>query len=311
MLRVAQSLACIYYVSTDILVGFARSIGVKSLGSGKRHARYSPEKSAAYTEEYTNVFLRLLGTETFQGDICEIGPGDSISGAILMFLRGADSVTFYERFQLKPSHQHTEQIAKILFERECKRLSGMPHSENIQDQIQKVRFYNGSPAEDHFIGTTQQFDLILSNSVIQHACDPINLLQLCYERLKPGGRMIHVIDLRNAGLLESWGELAWLRTPPWLHRLMIRHTGRPNRIRFNEYRNWLESTPAKHSIYVRHLVGETKALGDIPFNEVTQEDWRKSLQLVRDARSDFTPSLRSLCDRDHAIATFIIMVKKY
>ncbi len=317
MPMIRQSLACASYVISDAALGLCGKLGLSLFTNGKRHVRYAPEKSADYIEWYVSLFEDLLGGRgSFRGDVCELGPGDSLAGGVLYRLRGAESVTFIERFQRQDDHAREQRIGEILYEREIARqgleASGASNAvkPSYSAAVSGFRLVQGVAAETHFAGDPACYDLILSNSVFQHVNQPLPLLQLCYDRLKPGGRMLHVIDLRNLGLLKQWGELAWLETPPALHRLMVQNTGRPNRVRFKDYREWAESIEGDHSMLIRHLVGSNLALGDVPFEAVPEEVWRASRELVRAAQPRFTPTLRGHSASDHAVATFILCVTK-
>jgi len=311
MPNLPQRLACASYVISDAALGLCGKLGLSFFTNGKRHARYAPEKSADYIDWYVSLFEELLGGDgAYRGDVCELGPGDSLAGGVLYRLRGADSVTFFERFQRQDDPERERRIGEILFERESSARQSNSAPQSVDEITSAFRVIQGVAAEDHLRSDPTTYDLILSNSVFQHVLDPLPLLQLCYDRLKPGGRMLHVIDLRNLGLLKQFGELAWLETPPALHRLMVRNTGRPNRVRYHDYREWAESIDGEVDMRIRHLVGSEEALGDIPFDEAPGETWEAAREIVRAARPRFTPALREHSASDHAVATFILIVDK-
>lgn len=306
---IPQQLACASYVISDAALGLCGRLGLPFFTNGRRHARYAPEKSADYIEWYVSLFEELLGGPgACRGDVCELGPGDSLAAGVLYRLRGADSVTFFERFQRQGDPARERRIGEILYQRETARHNAAGQS--LEGIIGGFRLIQGVAAEAHLAKDPADYDLIVSNSVLQHASEPLRLLQLCYDRLKPGGRMLHVIDLRNLGLLQQWGELAWLETPPALHRLMVRHTGRPNRVRFRDYREWAESIGGDFSVRIRHLVGSSEALGDIPMEDVPEGKWAAARALVEAARPRFTPTLRGHSASDLAVATFLLLVEK-
>ncbi|WP_309385506.1 class I SAM-dependent methyltransferase [Cerasicoccus frondis] len=314
MLSPHQYLACLSHVLSDAAIGLCGMVGLSLVTSGRRHQRYSLEKSASYIEDYVTLFEDLLGGPgSFHGHVCELGPGDSLGGGVLYRLRGAASVTFLERFQRQESERE-KKICELIYQREIDRKSSTEQSNSATQSLNPItntfQLIQGVTAESHLRVDTTTYDLILSNSVIQHTTDPLPLLQLCYDRLKPGGRMLHVIDLRNLGILKQWGELAWLETPPALHRRMVRHTGRPNRTRFKDYRNWAESTGGKMTVRIRHLVGSDQHWGDVAPTDIPEDAWSASRELVREARPRFTPIFRSHSTRDHAVATFVFIVEK-
>jgi len=311
MASLAQRLFCGYYCLSDVAVGLGRAAGLRSLGSGKRHARYMPERSAEYIRWCVDLFAGILGEGAFRGDVCEIGPGDSLGAGVLYCARGARSVTFFERFQsaLDPERERT--VAELLAAGEGVSTENGSHSpENVEALLASFRVVAGVPAEKRLREDRTEYDLILSNSVMQHVTDPLPLLQLCYERLRPGGRMVHVIDLRPLGVLQSFGELAWLETSPGLHRRMVRHTGRPNRVRFDEYRRWAERSGGECRMLIRNVVGHAEALGDIEAGQVPAGIWEQSRARIEAARPRFAPALRGVSADDLAVATFILCLNK-
>ncbi|WP_309398824.1 class I SAM-dependent methyltransferase [Cerasicoccus maritimus] len=308
-----QHLSCCAYVATDLIAGFCGMLGLSLVRSGQRHARYNASQSVEYIESYVNHFEDLLGgSGAFRGDVCELGPGDSLGGGVLYQLRGAESVTFFERFQRQPSEQERA-ICQLLYENETRKSSLASNDSPpfpAVDPAKAFRVIHGVTAESYLEHDPARYDLIVSNSVLQHTTDPLPLLQLCYDRLKPGGRMAHVIDLRSLGILSQWGELAWLSTSPQLHRRMVRHTGRPNRVRYKEYIDWAKASGCNYSVRIRHLAGSTKHWADVAPKEIPEDAWRASEEFVRRARPGFTPSLRAHSDREHAVATFILVLEK-
>lgn len=297
-----KTLARVGYALSDSVLGVCGKLGWR-VGSGRRHARYSPEKSADYIEWYVNLFEDLLGAGAYAGDVCELGPGDSLGAGVLYRARGATSVTFVERFQRPGDTEAERAVCEVLAQRE--RAKGRAASAECDWTV-----FMGEGAEARWRAASARHDLIVTNSVFQHARDPMPLMQACYDRLKPGGRMLHVIDLRNLGLLKRWGELAWLETAPWLHHLMVRHTGRPNRVRFDAYREWAEGVDGEFFVRIRHLAGVPEALGDRLAEDIDPGLWRASRSVVEAARPGFTPSLRGVSTDDQAVATFLLQVRK-
>lgn len=88
-------------------------------------------------------------------------------------------------------------------------------------------------------------DVLYSLALLEHVQDLGRGLEAIYAVLRPGGEMIHRVDLRNHGVLEEFGETAFLRPSPTVWRLMGGAWGLPNRKALSFYRETLEGLGAE------------------------------------------------------------------
>jgi len=82
------------------------------------------------------------------------------------------------------------------------------------------------------------FDMIVSNAVIEEIYDPTSVFNAQNELLRPGGVIVHRIDLRDYGMFSKYGfhPLEFLTVPDWIYRRMVAASGQPNRLLIDYYR---------------------------------------------------------------------------
>ena len=91
--------------------------------------------------------------------------------------------------------------------------------------------------------------------VLEHLFDPIGALRDMAKSLKPGGCLIHRIDLRDHGMFLNHHPLTYLTINELIYRRMTSESGRPNRILIHRYREWLEESNLDGEIRITRLAG--------------------------------------------------------
>jgi SAM-dependent methyltransferase len=82
----------------------------------------------------------------------------------------------------------------------------------------------------------RQADFIFSFSVLEHVEDLPGAMTVCFNLMKPGARMAHVIDLGGHGFFEEpMPPLDFQIYPDWLYSLMYPKYGRATRRPVGEY----------------------------------------------------------------------------
>lgn len=67
---------------------------------------------------------------------------------------------------------------------------------------------------------------------MEHLFDPVAALDGMLEALRPGGTLVHRIDLRVHGMFRGQHPLTFLTLPDAIYTRMTRNSGRPNRVLF-------------------------------------------------------------------------------
>jgi SAM-dependent methyltransferase len=101
------------------------------------------------------------------------------------------------------------------------------------------------------------FDLIVSNDVIEEIYDPTLYFEAQRQLLRPGGAMVHRIDLRDYGMFSKYGfhPLEFLTVPDWVYRRMVEGSGQPDRRLIDYYREIGPRLALETEVYITRILG--------------------------------------------------------
>ena len=164
--------------------------------------------AAQYATQVFANFLRQLsiGTRVLRTDsdrmlegvaILELGPGRSLGTAVLLACAGA-RVSVADRFMPAWDDEYHAPVFEALLE--MRALDGWP-VEQIQKILQARSFDPAVKcypfAAEQLTGIDGQFDVVLSNAVLEHVEDLGATAYNLAAKTRPGGIGIHQIDLRD------------------------------------------------------------------------------------------------------------------
>jgi len=234
---------------TNQLAGFAPGFRLRfRRQTGRGAAEETPAAIAKYYRQcffdYFNV-LKIppheISSFLLGRTLLEYGPGDMLGLALLMVAWGAEKVICVDRFPLvhyspinilalkeviRPLEGEALKRAQASFNRE-------PVSGLRKDSIEYVVSSKGLG------GFVSQVDIIFSRAVLEHVNDLSRTFIDMQLALKPGGLMIHKVDLGGHGL-EGQNCLDFLTWPESWWNLMYSQKGAPNRCRVDVYREELK-----------------------------------------------------------------------
>ena len=305
-------------VLDDLRWGIRLRRGQIDTDSGATHASLPDTESVRYIEEVFAAYKEYGKIDTFVGSVAEVGPGDNAGVAMLMRRDGCRQVDLVDRFASRREHAKQQQIYDALsakYQLEWLRNGRSWNDRELAGIVPKI----GQSAEQHFkacVGNQRlKYDVIVSRSVLEHLYDPLGALEHMALSLKPGGRMVHKIDLRDHGLFTpQHHELTFLRFPHRLYQLMTRNSGRPNRILFHRYREVCERLRSQlhieYAVYVTRLTG----IGDIVphqlYEDIPAVIWKRAAEHVDQYRAKCSSEFQSVDSRDLAIAgIFLVMTR--
>lgn len=184
-----------------------------------------------------------------------------------------------------------------------------------------MTFTLGQPAEVYFLdcaknlGEINDFIVIVYSACLEHLYAPLNALKHRVESLKPGGRILHKIDLRDPGMFTPTAhELTFLQIPNTIYRFMVSNSGRPNRILVHRYREVLEEMKnaelINYSLLVTSLVGVGEITPHKMFPEIDLEKQRQAVAFVEEHRQKFASEFIEISSEDLAISGILINVTK-
>ena len=153
---------------------------------------------------YGTICRQLLsglryGPDLTGARVCELGAGNCLATAALFLGLGARQVEVFEPYapvvddrQIKVLTSLKAQGLPLDVE---STLKGAPPQLNEQRITWHRKFVENDDGN-------QQFDFIFSFSVMEHIEDLPGALRVCHKMLKPGGAMLHVVDLGGTVLLK-------------------------------------------------------------------------------------------------------------
>lgn len=214
--------------------------------SGSTTSVYTVEDSVRYINavyQDTVHYGRLTPADIEGKTVVELGPGDNV-GVLVRFLgSGAQRVWAADKFYSKHDTEHERQIYLQL------RNGLSPAEQRNIDQVVKLEpklefdtsrlnyVYKGAQDFDEAVPANTA-DLIVSRGVLQEVYEIDAAFAAMDRVLKPGGKMVHKIDLRDYGMFSSLGfnprEFLTISEP--VYRWMAHDTDKPNRRMLNYYR---------------------------------------------------------------------------
>jgi len=241
-------------------------------------------QSLAYVHEVFDDYLRVggFGPEGLTGStILEIGTGDSLGVALLMIGSGALRVVCLDRFAIQRDPGAEQVLLAALAEpappevqtrmRGCFN-SGYPTAHGM---IRRVAGLPVERASDTL--TPGTFDLIVSRAVFEHVSDIEAAYVSCLRLLRPGGRMIHKVDLSGHSQVEPH-PLHFLTYSDRLWAFMSSNLTRINRRRWSHHRVAILKAGFRierflpTAVFPRHAVDSIRPRLSSGFKDLSDED---------------------------------------
>jgi len=190
------------------------------------------DKMAKHCEQVFSNYVNLCKIKLNGKKILEIGPGRTLGVAAIFNLNGADQVFSIDKFNCL--RKDDEAVIKKICEKNngsydeiCKKINYIPEVEI--EKISKVF-------------KKEKFDMIISNAVLEHVGDLKRAFQLMSQIIKPGGTIVHEVDLACHNRFVGMHPLAFLTfsNKRWVR--MGSNLGQPNRFRYNHYLTFLKNS---------------------------------------------------------------------
>lgn len=308
LVRRSVPLTCAWYLLDDWRAARRLRAGDIRTDSGRRHAGADLAASLSYIERVHADYLRYGGLERFSGRVAEIGPGDNFGVALLALGDGADEVHAIDRYRSRRDPERQRAIYAALAERRglARLFDGAPAEETLRG----VRYHAGEPAEVFFRRAGLAFDAIVSRAVLEHLYDPLGALDDMAAALRPGGRLIHRIDLRDHGMFAGMHPLTFLTVPEAFYRRMVEASGRPNRVLVPGYRDWLRRSGLVGSVRISRLAGVAEEFEPAPWDEFDPVLRRRAEAAVAEIRPRLDRRFRTLPTEDLAAAGCVVVARK-
>ena len=292
---------------------------------GSTHANKSLDESLAYIDEQFRDYLRYgsIKTDELRGmRILELGFGDNLGVALRFLAAGAKQVVCIDKFYSARNHDYERTVYGALRERLTE-----TEKDSFDDAISlvggitlnegRLRRINGIELETaiHDLSDLEGgFDLVVSRAVIEEIYQPDTLFRAIDNTLKPGGCMLHKIDLSDYGMFGENGmhPLTFLTISEGCYRLMASDSGIPNRRRMGYYQQQVKALKYSGRFFITSILGR----GTIePHKEIVKEneDYSKvTLDLIDQIRPRLDESFEVLTDEELMVeGIFLIAQKPY
>jgi SAM-dependent methyltransferase len=314
-----------FVIATNIAADSLRRAGMVSGQIGQPSVINPPETRLAddlsRTQEIYRNYLGYAGWDESQiagKRMLELGPGFHIGVPLLFAAHGAGYVAGLDKFIPFQTGSYFQKLYSRL-------RNALPEGQQAgfdrAIDLQKMALHTGKAGyiyrEDLPEAVSElgpgSFDLIASNAVIEEMYDPGLIFAAQDRLLRPGGVLVHKIDLRDYGMFTKYGfpALEFLTVPEWAYRRMAEASGQPNRLRVNYYREIAQRLGYSYRIYVTYLLGVQSEL--IPPRERVERgrDYSdSSVQLIREIRPHLAAQFRDLSDEDLLVEGIFFVARK-
>jgi SAM-dependent methyltransferase len=301
LMRGSVALTCAAYLVHDWYSGRRLRRGMIESDSGTFSRDYDVDRSIEYVENVHRALLEPSGRARFSGTVAEIGPGDNLGLALLLRAQGADAWHGVDRFWPKRDLAHESAIHREL----ARRLGREDLLKNGGQDVDGAYYHAGVATETFFRDGNLAFDVILSSAALEHVVDPIGALDDMMAALKPGGIMVHRIDLRDHGMFDPLHPLTFLTVAEPIYRRMVRNSGRPNRVMLAEYRRWAANCGVPATVGPFWMVGRGRET--YPIDDATRAVARAEVTAMRPR---FARRFRAQSDEDLMVSGFALVVRK-
>jgi SAM-dependent methyltransferase len=314
-------------VHSSAVRGKANFGNFKSI-TGATHVGLSISDSVSYIERQYDDYIRygkLSAADIEDKVVYEGGPGDNVGVGLRFLAAGAKYAVCMDRFDSRhnPEQEHAiyEELRRRLNDQERSRLDQAVDLSagkiNLNpDKFRAVYGHGMEEVGDVFDANT--FDLLVSRGVVQEIYDGNRLFAGMYKVLKPGGLMLHKIDLRDYGLFSSNGHnpLTFLTVSDSVYRLMASGSDRPSPRMLNWYRDKVKELGMDAQFYRSATI--QRQYNRMPVEVIPH---KQNLQvgvdypadtaaLVKEIRPQILPRYRDLSEEDLITAGVFLVARK-
>jgi SAM-dependent methyltransferase len=308
LIKRSLPLSCAYYVIDDWRAGRRLAGGNLRTTSGARHVALDLDHSLGYIDRVYGDYLQYAGLKHFSGDVAEIGPGDNFGVALCALAGGAGAVHAIDRWRPDRDDAAQGEIYRALATRPgfADLFNGAPSERSIRH----LQYHAGVPAETFFGQSGLTFDAIISRAVLEHLYDPLGALGDMAAALKPGGLLIHRIDLRDHGMFADHHPLTFLTIGGGLWRRMTHNAGRPNRVLLPAYANWIDKAGLEGELLITRLAGVADEISPARWEATDAALRATALATVEQIRPQLARPFRGMVDADLAAQGCVLVARK-
>ena len=297
--------------------------GIYNFYLGSTHKDFSVQQSLSYINGVFDDYLKYLqidSQEIRNKNILEIGPGDNLGVALKFIANGAKKVVCLDRVYSARNHRQQYNIYSALRnELDTIMKSDFDSALLLKDgrlffNDDKIKYIYGFDISDAgSLLKDEKFDFIVSRAVLEHVYNIDTAFSMMNKLLKKDGYVAHKVDLRDHEMfsLDGFNPLAFLTIPNPIWRHMTKHSGKPNRKRFDYYKKKLEEMSLTSKIWITHLITQKDEILPHKGSIMKNRDYgEEDLAFVNRIRPKLCTEFRSLSDEGLLIGGIFIIGKK-
>jgi len=251
--------------------------------------------------------------------VLEIGPGETIGVALRFVGAKAAHVTAVDKFvPLQTSDFHRALYPALVSRLEPDAQRSVNDAIDVRGDVRlngdRISYVYGQSIEEAAAALpASSIDVIVSNDVLEEIYDLDRTLAALDRVLRPGGRQVHVIDLRDYGMFSKHGfhPLEFLTVPDGVYEKMVKASGQPNRWMVGDYRRAMRRLGYESTIYTTWVLGDSQALPEYRTSLRYGTDYGDAnVALVRSIRPRLLPRYREMPDEDLLIQGILVTAVK-
>ncbi len=180
-----------------------------------------------------------------------------------------------------------------------------------RDRIRPVYNVAIERADEHF--EPESFDLIVSRAVLEEVYQIDRAFAVMDRLLRPGGALIHKIDLRDYGLFSRKGfhPLEFLTIPNALYAAMSCYSAIPHRYRIDYYRDKMRALGYDARLFITRIAGCATELDPHRTAIRPGVDYGpEQIELIQAIRPRLAAPFRNLPDEDLLAAGVFLSARK-
>jgi SAM-dependent methyltransferase len=315
-----------FVIATNVYQDTLRRVGLRrDQISQPDYAALSEAEVPAYLERIDRTFNDYVtyahesGGTLRDARVLEVGPGETLGVALRFLGAGAAHVVAVDKFvPLQTSRFHQRLYQSLIHRLPADEQRNAADAVSLDDRIRfnpkRLTYISGLGMEEAGESLEKHsFDLIVSNAVLEEVYDLDRMLATLDRLLRPGGRQVHVVDLRDYGMFSKYGfhPLEFLTVPDAVYRYMVEASGQPNRRLVNYYRDTMARFGYRTDVFRTWVVGARARLPEYRTDLLLGRDYsQENLELVRSIRPRMLARYRTLSDDDLLTASILLVAEK-
>jgi SAM-dependent methyltransferase len=314
-----------FIVATNVYQDLLRQTHLRAdqigQGEGPRRTAADVPRAIAAIEKTFDGYLRYSGlsADSLYGKrVLELGPGDNIGVALRFAATGAPFVSTIDKFVPLQDDEYHQTLYRSLRARltpdEQRRFDeAIDLDTQVAPRGDRLQYVYGRGFEEADTYTPSSFDLIVSNAVLEEIYDIDRAFAAMDRLLRPGGDLLHKIDLRDYGMFTNHGfpALEFLTVPDAVYQRMVESSGQPNRRLVDYYRAKTAALGYETTIYTTWVLGNPNEL--IPHTTSIQKGVDYSdhtTDLIQEIRPRLLPRYQQLPDADLMVQGIYLVARK-